>query len=190
MSSLGSARKGPSLQRPLVFHGGLAWRPLLSAPTAAGVSKQAWPRRGPQTQSQDSARLPSGPSVDARSGSAMKGPAQSQDPIPGPASGAAPHVSGPARMKSGLSQLALPLTQRQTARSNSNRRGGISVTLRVCVSIWFADPARLTALGPDRLGAYFGDGFLPVLQVSVQQHQQTLRGSYNLSLRVWNGLAL
>ncbi|KAJ1112192.1 hypothetical protein NDU88_000460 [Pleurodeles waltl] len=53
-----------------------------------------------------------------------------------------------------------------------------------------ADPGHLTALGQDRLRAYFGDGILPVLWVSFQQHQQTLRGSFSLSLWVWTGLTL
>ncbi|KAJ1097633.1 hypothetical protein NDU88_002750 [Pleurodeles waltl] len=34
-----------------------------------------------------------------------------------------------------------------------------------------------------------GVGFSPALQLSVKQRLQTSRGSFNLSLRVWNGLA-
>ncbi|KAJ1179377.1 hypothetical protein NDU88_004611 [Pleurodeles waltl] len=44
--------------------------------------------------------------------------------------------------------------------------------------------------GPDCLGAYFGVGFSPALWLSVQQYQQTLGGSFNLALRLCDGLAL
>ncbi|KAJ1201145.1 hypothetical protein NDU88_004960 [Pleurodeles waltl] len=143
----------------------------------------------------------------------MKGPAQSQGPIPGPAvrsssepscrleqsaaSGTAPPRLRPRRDKvrpltAGAPPRSAPepLGSTPSGRGNLCNPSGTSFDL-VCRPMGphpaSADPARLTALGPDHLGQISESDFF---RLSVQQRQQTLGESYNLSFRVWNSLAL
>ncbi|KAJ1112184.1 hypothetical protein NDU88_000452 [Pleurodeles waltl] len=175
MSSLGSARKGPSLQRPLLFHGGLAWRPLRSAPAPASEDRRLQDPLSPGCRSHRRRRLeagvgprrpsdpvagfrptPLGPLGRRQIRVSDGGTGSISGPDPRPSSLQLPRAESPTRPASGVwcspprlrprQDEVRALTAGAPPHSASERLGptptggGISVTLRVCVSIWFVDP--------------------------------------------------